>query len=62
MIHDWSEEQCLTILGNCHRAMSAGSRLLIIEMVLSEGNAFHPGKGLDITMLTLAGGQERTEP
>jgi O-methyltransferase domain len=62
VIHDWSEEQCLTILGNCHRAMSAGSRLLIIEMVLSEGNAFHPGKGLDITMLTLAGGQERTEP
>jgi O-methyltransferase domain len=62
VIHDWSEEQCLTILGNCHRAMTAGSRLLIIEMVLSEGNAFHPGKALDITMLTLAGGQERTEP
>jgi hypothetical protein len=61
VIHDWSEEQCLTILGNCHRAMSAGSRLLIIEMVLPEGNAFHPGKGLDITMLTLAGGQERSE-
>jgi hypothetical protein len=62
VIHDWSEEQCLTILGNCHRAMSAGSRLLIVEMVLPEGNAFHPGKALDITMLTLAGGQERSEP
>ena len=62
VIHDWSEDQCLTILANCHRAMSPGSRLLIIEMVLSEGNAFHPGKLLDITMLTLAGGQERTEP
>ena len=62
VIHDWSEDQCLTILANCHRAMSPGSRLLIIEMVLSEGNAFHPGKVLDITMLTLAGGQERTEP
>jgi hypothetical protein len=62
VIHDWGEEQCLTILGNCHRAMSAGSRLLIVEMVLPQGNAFHPGKTLDITMLTLAGGQERSEP
>jgi hypothetical protein len=62
VIHDWSEEQCLTILRHCHRAMSARSRLLIIEMVLPEGNAFHPGKALDITMLTLAGGQERSEP
>jgi hypothetical protein len=61
IIHDWSEEQCLTILGNCHRAMAPGSRLLIIEMVLSSGNAFHPGKMLDITMLALTPGQERTE-
>ena len=62
IIHDWSEEQCLTILGNCHRAMSPTSRLLIIEMVLSEGNAFHPGKMLDMTMLATTPGQERTEP
>ena len=62
IVHDWSEEQCLTILGNCHRAMSPTSRLLIIEMVLSEGNAFHPGKMLDMTMLATTPGQERTEP
>jgi hypothetical protein len=62
IIHDWSEAQCLAILGNCRRAMSPTSRLLIIEMVLSEGNAFHPGKMLDITMLTMTSGQERTEP
>ena len=62
IIHDWSEAQCLSILANCHRAMSPDSRLLIIEMVLPEGNAFHPGKMLDITMLALTSGQERTEP
>lgn len=61
VIHDWSEEQCLTILANCHRAMPSTSRLLIIEQVLPEGNAFHPGKMLDMTMLTLTTGQERTE-
>jgi hypothetical protein len=42
--------------------MSPGSRLLIIERIRPEGNAFHPGNVLDISMLTLAEGQERTEP
>ena len=42
--------------------MSPDSRLLIIEMVLPEGNAFHPGKMLDMTMLATTPGQERTEP
>jgi len=62
IIHDWSEAQCLTILGNCRRAMKPGSRLLLIEMVLPSGNAPHPGKVLDMMMLVGPGGQERTEP
>jgi O-methyltransferase domain/Dimerisation domain len=62
IIHDWSEDQCLAILGNCRRAMKPNSRLLIIEMVLPTGNTPHPGKMLDVIMLAVAGGQERTEP
>lgn len=62
VIHDWTEEQCLTILANCRRVMGSASRLLIIEQVLPEGNTFHPGKMLDINMTTQTPGQERTEP
>jgi hypothetical protein len=62
IIHDWSEDQCLTILGNCRRAMQPSSRLLIIEMVLPSGNTPHPGKMLDLMMLVGPGGRERTEP
>ena len=62
IIHDWSESQCLTILGNCRRAMKPDSRLLLIEMVLPPGNTPHPGKVLDMMMLVGPGGQERTEP
>jgi hypothetical protein len=62
IIHDWNEAQCLTILDNCRRAMKPGSRLLIIEMVLPTGDTPHPGKMLDIIMLAVPGGQERTEP
>lgn len=61
IIHDWTEGQCLTILGHCRRAMKPGSRLLIIEMVLPPGDTPHPGKILDMMMLVGPGGQERTE-
>jgi O-methyltransferase/methyltransferase family protein len=59
VIHDWNEDGCLTILRNCRAAMTANSRLLIIELVLREGNA--PGFGSsDMVMMTLTGGAERT--
>jgi O-methyltransferase len=60
IIHDWNEEQCLTIFGHCRRAMRPDGRLLIVEMVLPEGDAPHPGKFLDMVMLTAPGGEERT--
>jgi len=61
VIHDWSEEQCLTILGNCHKAMKPDAKLLIVEFVLPAGDEMHPGKLLDLTMLVMPGGEERTE-
>jgi len=60
IIHDWSEVECLTILGNCRKAMGPKSKLLIVEMVLPEGNVFHPGKNTDMVMLAIPGGEERT--
>jgi hypothetical protein len=61
VIHDWSEDQCMTILQNCRRVMDRDSRLLIIEMVLPPGDTMHPGKILDMLMLVGPGGQERSE-
>jgi hypothetical protein len=61
VVHDWSEEQCLTILGHCRKAIRPDGRLLIVEMVLPAGDTFHPGKVLDMVMLVFPGGQERTE-
>jgi hypothetical protein len=60
VIHDWTEDDCLNILGRCRRAIAPKGRLLIIEMVLPEGDAPHPGKMLDMMMLMGPGGQERT--
>jgi hypothetical protein len=61
IIHDWDEEKCLKILGNCRRVMNEGDKLLLIEMVIPPGNGFHPGKFLDMVMLSVTGGRERTE-
>jgi hypothetical protein len=41
--------------------MNLASRLLIVEMVLPEGDTPHPGTLLDMGMLVVTGGQERTE-
>ena len=61
IIHDWTEEQCLTILGHCRRAIGPDGRLLIVETVLPEGDTPHQGKLQDLVMLVFPGGQERTE-
>jgi SAM-dependent methyltransferase len=31
ILHDWNDEQCLTILGHCREAMKPNGRLLIVE-------------------------------
>ena len=61
IIHDWNEEQCLTILGHCRKAIKPDGRLLIVETVLPAGDTPHQGKVLDMVMLVVPGGQERTE-
>jgi len=60
IIHDWNEDQCLTILGNCRKAMKRGAKLLIVEFVLPEADTPHFGKLLDMVMLAIPGGEERT--
>jgi hypothetical protein len=61
IIHDWDDEKATTILRNVHQAMSPQGRLLVVEGVIPAGNDPCFGKLLDLTMLTLPGGKERTE-
>ncbi len=61
IIHDWDDEKCLTILRNCHGALPAEGRLLVVESVIPPGNEPFGGKFLDLVMLLIPGGKERTE-
>jgi SAM-dependent methyltransferase len=60
VLHDWNDEQSIAILKNCRRAIAPTGRLLIVEIVLPPGDAPHHGKLLDLLMLTVPGGLERT--
>ncbi|KAA5545393.1 methyltransferase [Roseiconus nitratireducens] len=61
IIHDWDDEKSITILKNCHQVMSPGTRLLLVESVIPPGNEPFMGKFLDLTMMLIPGGKERTE-
>ena len=60
IIHDWNDELSIKILRNIAAAMNARAKLLIVEMVVPEGNEPHFSKVMDLGMLVFPGGVERT--
>jgi SAM-dependent methyltransferase len=61
VIHDWDDPHAATILRNCRRAMSEDGKLVLVEMLIPPEDEPHPAKMVDIGMLLLTGGMERTE-
>jgi hypothetical protein len=61
IIHDWDDARARTILQNVHRVMGTDGRLLVVESVIPPGNEPSFAKLLDLTMLVIPRGQERTE-
>lgn len=61
IIHDWGDEEALTILRNCRAAIDPDGRLLLFEVIMPDGDEPHLAKSLDWVMLVMATGQERTE-
>jgi hypothetical protein len=62
ILHDWDDERAAAICRTIRTAASPGARLLITESVIPPGNEPEGAKWLDLLMLVLAGGRERTEP
>ncbi|MGW0809867.1 methyltransferase [Nonomuraea sp. NPDC002799] len=61
ILHDWDDDQCVTILRNCRRAMTTGGRILIVDAVIPRGNDPHQAKTLDLLLMASFPGRERTE-
>ena len=61
IIHDWDDDQATRLLRSCHRALAPDGKLLLVEMVIPPDNRPSPAQAMDINMLAVAGGRERTE-
>lgn len=61
ILHDWDDEDATRLLTNCHRALAAGGKLLVVEMVVPADNRPGMAQAMDLNMLVLLGGRERTE-
>lgn len=60
ILHDWEDEKSKVILDNCSKNMKQDMKLLIIEMIVPSGNEPSVAKLLDMEMLVMGGGRERT--
>jgi len=60
VLHDWNDEISIRILKNTADAMNTNSRLWIIEYILEPGPGFCVAKLLDIEVLVMGGGRERS--
>ena len=65
IIHDWLDEQAATILVNTRKALGPDGVVLVMDRIMPElvtaSPADYAGMRADITMLTAAGGKERTQ-
>jgi hypothetical protein len=60
VLHDWDDERSAAILKQVRRAMPDHGRLLVVELTLPEGDEPAFGKWMDLHMLVMGGGRERT--
>lgn len=61
VLHNWDDAEATRILEVCREAMAPASRLLVVEMLVPPGDTPSFAKLLDINVMLLMGGRERTE-
>ena len=61
ILHDWNDEDSIRILRSCRAALPPNGRLLVIEVVVPEEQGRPDfSHWMDLNMLVMTGGQERT--
>ncbi len=61
VIHDWDDECAVTILRNCRKAVTKKSKMLLVDMIVPDAASASFSKLLDLNMLVMNGGRERTQ-
>ena len=61
VLHDWDDDRAITVLRNCRRATTKNGRVLIVDMIVPDTNSASFSKLLDLNMMVMTGGRERTK-
>jgi SAM-dependent methyltransferase len=59
--HQLSDAEALVVLKNIREVIAPAGRVIVIDPVIPDGDVPHPGKFMDITMLALTNGRDRTK-
>jgi O-methyltransferase domain len=62
ILHDYDDLDCVRMLSNLRRAMQPHTRVLVLEKTVPTGDTPGPGRWLDLHVMLLTGGRERTVP
>lgn len=60
ILHDWNDEKAVLILENIKKIMNDNTRLYIIDAVLDQSDEIKEVAAIDLLLLTIFGGKERT--
>lgn len=61
ILHNWDDDHCVKLLTNCREAMNPGGRILVADAVVPPAETPDWGKLLDIQMMVVVPGKERTK-
>jgi O-methyltransferase domain len=61
VLHDWDDADVARLLANIRRAAGSGGRVLAFELVMPAGDQPHMSKMIDLTVLGMLNGRERTD-
>jgi SAM-dependent methyltransferase len=61
VVHDWNDERAAVIIRNCRKAMRPNGKVLLAETLVPPGDEPDTIKSIDVVMLVVTGGLERTE-
>ncbi|MCA1439981.1 ubiquinone/menaquinone biosynthesis protein [Ensifer sp. IC4062] len=61
VVHDWDDDRAVVILRNCRKAMQQSGKVLVAETLVPPGDEPNLIKEIDVVMLAITGGLERTE-
>jgi hypothetical protein len=61
IIHDWPDAEAVALLSTVREAMKPDACLILLEELIPETPELVPGKWIDLLMLAITGGRERTE-